>query len=769
MKRFLLWSLVVLLILLIAAWFGGRWILSTSVPEYSGEISVPAITAPVQITFDARGIPQVWAENDEDMYFALGWLHASERLFQMELVRRFMDGTLSEIFGMLAYPLDVQQRRLGFARKAQQDLPDLSPEVRRIIEKYTQGINAWIKHKRILPPEFFLLGLEPAEWSVEDCLGIAFYQTWFSHSLMARDRGYNRIITTVGEELNRALKQYKAWSPPTVHDSFIRNIFGGFQFPLRMSYASNSWVIAPQKSVSGKAIHASDPHLPVNQVPGFWYIVGLHSDEGTHVVGVTAPGVPVVVMGHNDSIAYAFTVSSVDVIDYYSYQRHPEDTLKVLSSQGYELLQVRYENIKIQGQSNPRQIAIYSTPVGPVIEMDSVSVLAIRWAGYDFNAAEMMTSALQLHTAGNFEQFRKAVTGFGALDANWTYSDITGNIGYQLGTPIPMRTYEETFLELPGEDSTRIWRKYYPLEETPHLLNPEEGWLATCNNQIVSDKWPYTIPGFYDPYRITRAHALLREKEQFSVEDMERMQLDRISGLALRWKGLLAEGARKIQRTDLAETIDQWDGNMNQDQEMAALFTYWWEFLGKVVFEDELGEEWNSGKYILEEVLSYPVNKVIDNHKTKDHVETVADLSAEALSYVLQHYGIKKYGEVNALHIDHPLSKIKILDVWLNLSRGPIPMGGDKGTLNATQNIFNPQSGMFECFVAPSMRYVLDWANVDDFTINGNLGQSGNPFSPHYDDFLEMMLRGERWNVPFSKERVFAQKSSLLTLLPEEQ
>ncbi len=766
MKRVLLWILGIVLILLIAAWFDVRWWLTSSVADYQGDVTVSGISHPVEITFDAKGIPQVWAATDGDLYFALGWLHASERLFQMELVRHFVQGTLSEVFGQLAFMVDVQQRRLGFARKAAGDINNLPREAKTALEQYCRGINAWIRQHGTLPPEFFLLRATPKPWTVEDCLGIAFYQTWFSHSLMARDQMFHRLIGQLGEDIDTALKQYKEWSPTTVHDPFIKSFLNGNPFPYRMANASNSWVVSPGKSVSGKALHASDPHLAVNQVPGFWYIAGLHSRQGTNVLGVTAPGLPLVVMGHNDAIAYAFTVSSVDVTDYYRYRRAPEDSLKILTPRGYQPLRIIDETIHIQGKKQPVHIPVYITPLGPVIQSDSASVLAVRWAGYDFSPAEMVASALKLHRATNYEQFRRAVTRFGALDANWTYSDINGNIGYQLGTPIPRRSYRETFRELPGEDSTNVWHGYYPLEQTPHILNPPEGWLATCNNQIVSPKWQYEIPGFYDPYRITRITRLLEAKTKYSGKDFEAMQLDRISGFALRWKNLMAEGARKIQRPELADNIEHWDGNMNEDSEMAALFNYWWQFLASAVFEDELGEEWESGEYILEEVLSQPVEGVIDNQYTKGIKETLADVSGNALQNVLKNYEGRKYGEVSHLIIHHPLSKIKLLDSWLHLSRGPFPMGGDRGTLNVNQHHFNRQSGEFACVVAPSMRFVLDWADVDGFTINGNLGQSGNPFSPHYDDFLEMMLSGGRWNVPFSKNRVYEKKHSLLVLKP---
>lgn len=769
MKKWLTFLGIGLVVLILLVWFGGRRALSFSTADYSGDIYLSGIIHPVEITFDAKGIPQIWAQNDRDMYFALGWLHASERLFQMELVRRLVAGKLSEIFGEVAYEVDLKQRRIGFARKARRDMANLQPETRQILRAYCDGINAWVKHIGILPPEFVLLGFSPQEWQIEDCLGISVYQTWYSHELMDMDSRYNKLVEKLGDVIKPALRQQAEWSSTTVHDSGLKQIFSESYFPLNMSVASNSWAVAPEKSISGAVIHASDPHLQIYQVPGFWYVVGLHSREGINVLGVSAPGLPSVAMGHNASIAYAFTVASIDIVDYYREQRHPQDSLQVLTASGYKTMDVIEDEIIVKDESQPRKVRFYRTSHGPVVETDSASVLSLKWAGFDFDACGLVHSAMKLHRVANFQQFREAVTGFGALDVNWTYSDVNGNIGYQLGAPIPRRNYSDTFFQLAGEDSTKNWNGYYPLEETPHLLNPSEGWLATCNNRIVSDKWPYDLPGFYDPYRINRISGFLGEEKAFSAADFEKMQLDLVSGVATRWKGLMAKGAAKLNKPELVSEIQDWDGAMTVGSKTAALFEIWWHFLDKHLFEDELGDDWESGKYIKEEVLTANLLQVIDDKRTASKVEDAGDISAATLSEVLEKFGRKKYGEVCKLILEHPLSRVRILDYWLNLNRGPYPIGGDQGSLKQNYLHWDDSKSQFRGVVGPSMRFVLDWSDVDGFTINTNMGQSGNPFSPHYDDFLEMMRTGERWVVPFSKEKVYEQKSSILKLLPQKK
>lgn len=767
LKKIVIGSLIVLVVLVILAWFGGRWILSFSVADYQGEIHLSQIEKPVEVTFDGRGVPQIWAETDNDLYFSLGWLHASERLFQMELTRRYVRGELSEIFGPDAYEIDRRQRLLAFRKKGRMDSEQLSPEVLAVIKSYCEGINTWIERKKVLPPEFVLLGFSPKPWQVKDVASIVIYQTWFAHSLMDRDRDYTRLVEELGPELQQFLGQYQNWSPPTVHDSFLKTIFSDEAFPFRMSRASNSWAVAPQKSASGAAIHASDPHLRVNTAPGFWYLAGLHSREGTNILGVTVPGLPFVLMGHNGKIAFSFTVASVDVIDYYRFKRHPQDSLLILMPDGYRSMKPEKIQIAVEGESRDRREVLYYTDDGPVLEMDSTQVLVLRWAGQDFNAAEMLAAGLGLQHAENFEEFRRQVTRFGALDVNWAYSDAQGNIGYQLGAPIPIREVDTTYTPLAGENIHTRWQGYRSPAETPYLLNPAEGWFATCNNQIVSPTYPFPIPGFYDPYRIPRATELLQSREKFSATDFQTMQLDRVSGVALRWKNLLAEGAKALQNDALAAEINRWDGEMAADSPTAALFRLWWEFLGRALFEDELDQEWSLGRHVQEEVLSAGLSAVIDDRRTADRVETARDISAAALQYVLDTFGRPIYGDVSKLLVRHPLGRVRLLNAWLNLNRGPFPMGGDKGTINANFNLWDEKGDKFYCLAAPSMRFVLDWADIDGFTINGNLGQSGNPFSPHYDDFLEMMQTGSRWHVPFSRGKVFENRQSLLRLLPE--
>ncbi len=722
--RWLARIVLALVLLLLLVWFGGPWFLARSVAQYDGVIRT-AVRAPVEITFDARGVPQIWAKTDRDAFFAIGHLHATERLFQMELVRRLARGELSEVFGEVAYDTDVFQRRIGFARRARAS--ELSATTRDALQSYVEGVNAAIRSARMLPPELVILRLQPREWTIDDCLAISNYQTWFSHQLMDQDEKYQKIIARLGLSGDALANAGHPWSPSTVPDLLISN-------------ASNSWVVAPSRSSTRAALHASDPHLSIDQVPGLWYLAGLHSDEGLNVVGATYAGAPFVLMGHNADIAFSFTVASVDLIDYY-------DDRPVRSTT---------EEIRVKGEEHPRVLEIREGARGPMIDGRT----SLHWAGFDFSPAAISAAALRLQKAKTFDEFRRAVTGLGALDANWIYSDRQGNIGYQLGAPVPLREYD-TYVRQSADDAQTLWRGYRPLPETPHALNPARGFLASCNNQPVSREWSYRIPGFYDPYRITRADALLATSH--TPADMHSMQMDTTSGLALRWKALAAEGAKQAGLADEAKMLASWNGASNADSREALLFAAWWRMVPRAVFEDELGADWEVGSVLIDEALTS--NTAIDDLRTP-RVETLADVSARAMRDAKTIAGGRPWGAACKLIVRHPLSSVKVLDWWLKLDRGPVASTGDPGSLNANFFSYHAEEKAFRSRVGPSMRFVLDWSDPDAFTINGALGQSGNPLSPHYDDFLSMMASGETWNVPFSKEKVFARRVATLWLTP---
>ncbi|MCB0277903.1 MAG: penicillin acylase family protein [Calditrichaeota bacterium] len=749
MKRWLSIGAAILVVFFLLIWFGYRSYLSLSVADYNGDVPVSGLNAEVQVSFDAKGIPQIWAIDDHDLYMTLGFLHASERLFQMEIVRRLSQGKLSEILGSVTLDYDKRQRTIGFHRKAIADEADLTETSRFLINAYINGVNQWIETHSPLPPEFELMGFLPEPWQISDVLTIAIYQTWFSHELMDKDKNYQKLVDKLGTDILPLLNDFQRWSPSTIdpeHSPYFQE-----NFPARMSKASNSWVVSPIKSQSGAALHASDPHLMIDRIPGFWYLAGLHSETGTQFVGTTVAGLPGGLMGHTDSIAFAFTVASIDIIDYYN-----EDSQQNLN--------VINEQILVKDQ-DPVDLKIEIASQGPVIEHTDSSLVSMRWAGFDFSAARIVESFFKLLSVRNFKEFQSTVTQLGATDINWTYSDRNGNIAYQLAAPIPKRNYVNTFLKQDATDENSKWQGYTELEKTPFEVNPERGWIATCNNQIVNPNWPEKIPGFYDNYRIVRATELLSIDTLFNQSDMETMQMDIQSVDAKRWKDLFFLSAYLLADSTLIREITNWDFRLNNESRIASTFTYWSHYMSKFIFEDDLADDWPLTTSITDQVMENEIGKWIDRNDTKGK-ESLEILAAKCLEFVIKEIPNRPYGEISILEIEHPLSSVPLLDSWLNLNRGPVSKEGSFATLNSNYNSFDDGSKQFKSHVGASMRFVLDWADIDGFSLMTNLGQSGNPFSPHYDDFLDDWISGKRWVVPFSKQKVFQKSKSILHLQP---
>ncbi|MFU8831788.1 MAG: penicillin acylase family protein, partial [Wenzhouxiangella sp.] len=691
--------------LLAAVWFGGRFWLSHSQFDYEGQANLGALEASVEILFDDRGIPRIYAETDADALAALGWLHAGERLFQMELIRRVARGELSELVGEAALEMDILHRAIGFARRIEQDTPQLAPRTLALTEAYVAGINAWIDQAERLPPEFILMRQHPEPWRVEDVLLVAYYQTFYTTTLVQRlSDAWREIVAHFGPEASHWLYPPGEWTRSSVPT-------------LSLAEGSNTWVVAPQRSATGAALHASDPHLQYDTAPGMWYAVGIHSAEGLNTLGVTAPGLPFVAMGHNGRIAWAFTVAPVDVFEIWQQPRHPEDPTLLQTSDGWEPMETRTERFLIRDHETAIEREFHSTARGPVIEMDDQAVLVMQWSGLELPIAEVVENGLAISHAQDFDSFRQASTRVGALSVNWSYSDREGNIGYVQSTAIPRRRHDAYFAVLDATNPEHGWDGFHPVDERPFALNPEQGWLANANNHAAGEDWPYPIPGFYKHLRMRRISALLDQDRIFNVADMTAFQLDRVSDRALSWKDWLADIAEQSGRQQIAEELRDWDGTMRTDSETAGLFARWWHFLPRALFDDADSPHWPAMQAALDEWLH--------EIETAPGAESIDPDSAAlvALEDALR-AGAWPLGAFQELTIRHPLAEAGLLDRWLNLTRGPIPMGGGAGSLNVTYAAFNPDTAGLRARAGASMRYVMDWSDPDNFTLNLTLGQS---------------------------------------------
>lgn len=778
--------LLMLLTAILAVFVGGSlylyfW-LKHSVPVKDGAIELGNITAPVEITFDSLGIPQIWAKSESDGFFALGYCHASDRMFQMDMARRVSQGRLSELLGNITLEMDKRQRQIGHNRLAKIALEQLDEKNRLRLEAYANGVNAYKNSSGALSFEYLLLGATFDSWTVYDCLTLLSYQTWYSDALQNHDQFYGELVKKVGEEKARSLFYlYPDWAPVTIPgtkkigllDSITSKSFGwsasGSELASQlMTNSSNSWVIGSDKSVSGKAILASDPHLQINQLPQFWYMLGLHiEDGGINVLGISTPGLPFVIMGHNGQAAWAFTAGGVDVTDIYSEKVNPENNAEYQTPSGWSKFDFAIDTILVSGLDTPVVLTTKITRHGPIIyESDSGYFQSFRWAGYDADINLAASSGFELMRANDFKNFRKIVTSLGALNANWMYADQNGQIGYQLGTPIPKRKGKSNQFSLSGWTNEFEWDSYYPLDKTPHSFNPFQGWLASCNNLSTRNSQFSPVSGSFAADRILRITELLSRKNEFSISDCQEFQFDRTDKYLLRWRWTMAKYLLESGQHELSELINNWDGSTGLDSKETALTMVFLTELRRLTFGDELGEMYQGVRTIwMDEVFNNPNFEFWFDDTNTETIESKDDVTRIAVTRAVDIVSQKTWRDFNSLTMQHPMAGVPALGGLLALNRGTLAWPGTSGTLNASYLIANDDYS-FETIVGPSWRFLIDFADIDGALFVLPAGNSGNPMSPHFFDFNQMWQEGKYWNIPISKERVQAKAVSTLLINP---
>ncbi len=793
-------------------------LLQLSLPELDGEIIFSNIKEKIEITYDSMGVAQIWAKNSHDGYFSLGYLHASDRLFQMELIRKVAQGRISEILGDVSLKEDIRQRSFGHNRIAKDALDKLSPKNDALLSAYAKGVNAYVENCRAMPIEFYILQIDFENLTVYDCLTILNFQTWFSDALMNRDMFFLKLSEHLGrEEAKKLTFRYPDWAPVTISESksigydnyypnkfqddlgvveqatkknkidfmtpdfyplnpaesfrkeLANSLYGDGHQPFLMTEASNAWSVSPALSKSKKAMLASDPHLEISRLPQFWHYSGLHiEDDSFNVVGISLAGLPLFPMGHNGKAAYAFTAGGVDITDYYLEKINPDDSSQYLTKNGWENFKYIQEEIKVGGIDTSLKVQIKFTTRGPLLaEEDSLkNSYSVKWAGFDNDLNEMLNAGLSLPKINCFENFRQIVTSLGSLNANWIYADINDNIGYQLGTPIPQREYNNSAFPRNGWEvkNENGWTGYYPLELTPHSLNPAEGWIGNCNNLAGRNDLPFDIPGNYFVDRILRLNELFYSQENLTVDDMKEFQMDISDSYLMRFKQIASSILAESGHSELADSLSDWDGVAGQSSREVLLLELFLSQLIKLTFEDELGDLYMQVRKIWYDQIYFGDDQAwFNNINTSDKIETKNDISFEAMKQALKIAGNDNWGERHSLTMSHPLSAVPILGSLLDLKRGPWSWRGTAGTLNASFFI-KTDDNRFKSFVGPSWRFLIDFSDVDSATMVIPAGNSGNPASDYFFNFNSLWQSGERWNVPISREKVFSRAKTVLVL-----
>jgi penicillin G amidase len=746
-------------VLLICAGVAGVLMLRASLPQTDGTVALPGLEKPVRVLRDAHGVPSILATSQHDLSMALGFVHAQDRLFQMDLQRRVGAGRLSEVVGAAAIGTDRLMRTLGIHRHAAASLNAASPEFRAVLDAYSAGINAFLHSGNTLPVEFTVLGYRPEDWTPADSLVIGKLLALQLSGNYRQELLHARLAQTLSPaEIGDLFPDYPKDAPVTLGKlaSLARGLpldallaaLPGDGSPLR---ASNNWVVDGAHSVTGKPLLANDPHLDF-AAPLVWYLAHLEAPN-TDLTGATTPGAPVVVLGHNNRIAWGFTTTNADVEDVFVEQVDPIDPGRYGTPQGTAAFDIREEPIMVKGGA-PEMLTVRETRHGPVISnivtnvppalADSALALQASFLNDDDQSVE---AVWRLGLAQDWSDWQNALRLFTAPAQNMVFADCDGNIGFMVPGRIPIRKAGDGRVPVPGSSGDYDWSGFIPLEGLPRAFNPPAGHIATANNKIVPDDYPYFITMDWDaPYRIERIEAGLAQTPKQSVASSMQLQADIVSLSARQLLPLLLiaepRSANAVAAIDL---LRRWDNRMDPDRPEPLIFSSWLRTLNKRLFQPRLGaiygRYWTASARVTQSVL-----RDRPAWCGKDGCQAVIEAAlADALDDLTARYGGSmerwRWGEAHRASLDHPLfSHIAALRAVFD--RHP-PAGGAADTVNAGSFDVSNEETPFADLHGPGLRAVYDLSDLDNSTFQIALGQSGHVLSPHYDDLQKLWERFE--------------------------
>jgi penicillin amidase len=807
LSRFFLFIIFpIILILSLAYGF-----LLQSLPQKEGVLRLDGLDSSVTVIRDEHAVPHISAKTDNDAFFAIGYLHAQDRIWQMSYSRRLGQGRLSEILGIALLDNDKFMRTLGLYRAAQTALESLDEPARQSLVAYANGVNAWIKEGNTLPVEFYVLGTKPELWKPVDSLlmqkmmslSLGFnYRNELSFDLLVKELGIakaNELIPNVNS------KNYSMTEASGLVDKNIVERLLAQTSELRHRYhiggegvGSNAWVVSGKFTESGLPLLASDPHLNV-EIPAVWYLAELQGDR-LHVSGATYPGVPVVFMGHNESIAWGTTNLYADVQDLYVERTNP------LNEDQYEMdgewldMEIDEELIYIKADfpaflTNPIppvEWEVRRTRHGPLVS-DALGMverpLALRWTSLD-QQDKTYQSFLDINYAADSTSFKLALEDYVAPTINFIYGDKQGDIGLFAAGKIPIRRHSDGRLPVPGWQSTYDWDSYISPKSLPQTLNPEKGYVVNANNKNHATDYPYLIANNWGlNYRADRIHQILQSNieagRKLSVEDFVNMQGDVQS---LQVKELLSFlqnlNPNTAQQENIINKLKQWDGVLLEDSKEAAIYGSWLrhfnvsllgdDLRGNVLHEargDELQQEFLAGIQLrfISQVLVRNQNLQYEwcDQISTPLVETCEELALHALDLVIEELDRSigfdpEWGDIHKLYYPHSVfTNSQLLDLVFDRSIGS---AGDRTTLNTGTWRYSEVNG-YRVLVSPGYRQVIDLADWNQSRFINNTGQSGNVLSEHYDDNILPFKQSQIWPMHLDLEQK-SGKEAIMKLEP---
>ncbi len=760
--------------------------------EFENILEFSELINSVNIYRDKWHIPHIYSQNEQDLFFAQGYIHAQDRMWQMELNRRTGQGRLAEIFGQIALNTDRLTRTLGFNRLAIKDWELISNNDKKNLISYSEGVNAWMS-KRQLPIEFKITRVKPQEWSPLDTLAWSRVMMWTLSHGWSGTLTRNKIINRVGSEMAKELKVlYPNDNPIEIYDndlSFdIDEMTQSAQGPFLKKdmegggRGSNAWAISGERSESGRPILCNDTHL-VLSVPSIWYLNHLYSDNGYHCVGSTIPGLPGVLIGHNNKIAWGITLAYIDVEDIFIEKldvTDPERYIYKNSSKSFEYIS---ELISVKGEKDHIENVKY-TIHGPLIGSTIGSEnQVISLCSKALNPSKSLSGFFQVNRADNWRLFAEAIKQISSTQLNFVYADIDNNIGLYVSGRVPIRKNGQGDVVCPGWNGEFDWIDEIPHEHMPNVLNPSSGYIISCNNKVVGHNYPYFLGNsFMNGNRAKRIESIFDKNKKLSKDLCLGLHMDVYSIVGEKLVNGLIKKFRtaKPKAQHIIDILTKWDFLLNKESIGATVYQVFVYKLIKRIIEPYLGKDLTI-KYLGEGThpILLPVNELLGNaieaifnilknpsskwvKSKKEALNIIENSMVETCIWLENNLGNDpmnwEWGSIHTATFIHSFSQNKILDKIFSL--GPFPIGGDTDTVH--QTAYNPNSPFKATAWSPVNRFYYDIGEWDNSLTILPPGQSGVLGSKHFDDMLIKWYKGEYIPLYWSKKIV--KKNAVKTL-----
>ena len=774
-----------------------RRVLGLSLPRTRGAMALAGLGAPVTVERDAYGVPHIDASSMPDAAFAMGVVHAQDRLWQLEFVRRVASGRVSEFAGAEGIEMDRFMRRLGLFRIAREEAHRAAGDARIMLEAYSAGVNSVIESVKRPPLEFRLLDLEPEPWTPAHTLVVV--------KLLALGLGMNwdtemqrlHLLRAVGPERAAGLDVvYPDTNPTTLHEATVASrpeggplgSLPGYREAARwipsMLGASNAWVVAGSRTATGRPLLCNDPHMAPS-VPSIWYAAHVRAGSEFEVTGVSPPGVPLILIGHNRRCAWGLTNSFADCQDLVIEEFDSPAGSAHRTPRGFEPTRVVREVIHVRGRSDEVEEVVL-TRHGPVVErIDDVERnvwrgLALQWTA--LTPGTFASGLLKLQRAADWASFREAMAELDAPSQNAVYADVDGHIGFTVGGRIPVRRRRPTGVPAPGWTDEALWVRFLDGRELPSILDPLEGRIVTANNRIGGDG-AYIASDYMNGYRAARIEEML-DTVEVDAALAARMQTDVVSPPARQAVRLLRGfvcGSNSAER--LRQRLADWDGVMSAGAIEPTIYEAFMRRLAEHALRPTCGDAWAiaTGYNLQHPVFDYPANLVSrwtpellslwENADTAllrggTWAQTASDALADTWVDLEEQLGRSlrrwRWGRAHALPLEHPFSRRRPLGLFFG--RRDVPVGGSADTVMATAYV--PHDPFRSRLSAPTWRQVLDVGNWDQCTAILLPGQSGQPGSRHYDDLVGRWSENRQFPLHWSRDQVTRHARSTLALTP---